>query len=153
MQIDMLAGNRQTNRHTKEQTKIHKDDVHTERQTYRYIYIFIYLFFPARTDYINLYPNNDLNHTCAPENISGHFGLLFLRAPYKFQFYLLTYLLIYIYWLYDKQWLRYKEFGVGTPIRERLATQIRGVGTRMCQQFEVWEWRSQPLSLTLNTVY
>ena len=27
----------------------------------------------------------------APENISGHFGLLFLRAPYKFQFYLLTY--------------------------------------------------------------
>ena len=26
------------------------------------------------------------------ENISGHFGLLFLRAPYKFQFYLLTYL-------------------------------------------------------------
>ena len=42
--------------------------------------------------YIDLYPNNDLNHTCAPENISGHFGLLFLRAPYKFQFYLLTYL-------------------------------------------------------------
>ena len=44
-------------------------------------------FFPARTDYIDLYPNIDLNHTCAPENISGHFGLLFLRAPYKFQFY------------------------------------------------------------------
>ena len=40
-----------------------------------------------RTDYIDLYPNNDLNHTCAPENISGHFGLLFLRAPHKFQFY------------------------------------------------------------------
>ena len=47
----------------------------------------------------------------------------------------------------------YKEFGVGTPIRDRLATQIRGVGTRMCQKFEVWERRSQPLSLTLNTVY
>ena len=31
-------------------------------------------------------------HAYAPENISGHFGLLFLRAPYKFQFYLLTYL-------------------------------------------------------------
>ena len=41
----------------------------------------------CRTDYIDLYPNNDLNHTSAPENISGHFGLLFLRAPYKFQFY------------------------------------------------------------------
>ena len=40
-----------------------------------------------RTDYIDLYPNNDLNRTCAPENISDHFGLLFLRAPYKFQFY------------------------------------------------------------------
>ena len=52
-------------------------------------------FFPARTDYIDLYPNNDLNHTCAPENISGHFGLLFLRASYKFQFYLLTYLIIF----------------------------------------------------------
>ena len=48
----------------------------------------------TRTDFIDLYPNNDLNHTCAPENISGHFGLLFLRAPYKFQFYLRTYLLI-----------------------------------------------------------
>ena len=47
----------------------------------------------VRTDYIDLYPNNVLNHTCAPENIPGHFGLLFLRAPYKFQFYLLTYLL------------------------------------------------------------
>ena len=56
-------------------------------------------FFPAQTDYIDLYPNNDLNHTCAPENISGHFGLMFLRAPYKFQFYVtLLYLLnIYIY--------------------------------------------------------
>ena len=41
----------------------------------------------TRTDYIDLYPNNDLNHTSAPENISGHFGLLFLRALYKFQFY------------------------------------------------------------------
>ena len=66
------------------------------------------------------------------------------------------YIYIYIY----KQWIRYKEFGVRTPIRERLPTQIRDVGTRMCQKFEVWEqkfevweWRSQPLSLTLNTVY
>ena len=47
-------------------------------------------FFPARTDHIDLYPNNDLNHTLRAGNISGHFGLLFLRAPYKFQFYLLT---------------------------------------------------------------
>ena len=47
------------------------------------------------TDYIDLFPNNDLKNTCAPENISGNFGLLFLRAPYKFQFYFtLLYLLI-----------------------------------------------------------
>ena len=29
---------------------------------------------------------------CAPENVSVHFDLLSLRAPYKFQLYLLTYL-------------------------------------------------------------
>ena len=54
----------------------------------------------------DLYPNNDLNHTCAPENISGHFGLLFLRAPYKFQFYF-TYLLIVPQYIY-RQTMVYK---------------------------------------------
>ena len=44
-------------------------------------------------DHIDLYPNNDLNHTLRAGNISGLSGLLFLRAPYKLQFYLLTYLL------------------------------------------------------------
>ena len=29
------------------------------------------------------------------------------------------------------QWLKYKKFGVGTPIWERLATPIQGVGTLM----------------------
>ena len=35
----------------------------------------------------------------SPETISGHFGLMFLRAPYKFQFYftLLIYIYIYMY--------------------------------------------------------
>ena len=41
----------------------------------------------------------------------------------------------------DMQWLKYKEFGAGTPIRERLATPIRGAGTLMCQKLEVWERR------------
>ena len=31
----------------------------------------------SQSKYVDLYPNNDLNHTCAPENISGHFVLLF----------------------------------------------------------------------------
>ena len=48
------------------------------------------------------------------------------------------------------QWLKNKKFGVGTPIRERLATPIRGVGTLMCQKLEVWERRSRPFPLTLN---
>ena len=34
----------------------------------------------------------------------------------------------------NTQWLKYKEFGVGTLIRERLATSIRDVGTLMCQK-------------------
>ena len=51
------------------------------------------------------------------------------------------------------QWLKYKKFGVGTPIRERLATPIRDVGTLICQKLEVWERRSRPFPLTLNTVY
>ena len=42
-------------------------------------------FFPARTDHIDLYPNNDLNHTLhAGEYIRS---VLLLQAPYKFQFY------------------------------------------------------------------
>ena len=52
---------------------------------------------------------------------------------------------------HSKQWLKYKKFVVGTPIRERLATPIRGVRTLMCQKLEVWERRSRPFPLTLNT--
>ena len=55
--------------------------------------------------------------------------------------------------VYYVQWLKYKQFGVGTPIRKRLATSIRGVETLMCQTFEVWQRRSRPFSLTLNTDY
>ena len=50
------------------------------------------------------------------------------------------------------QWLKYKKFGVRTPIRERLATPIRGVGTLMCRKLEAWERRSRPFPLTFNTV-
>ena len=50
-----------------------------------------------------------------------------------------------------QQWLMYKKFGVGTPIRERLATPIRGIGTLMCQKLEVWERRYRSFPLTLNT--
>ena len=42
------------------------------------------------------------------------------------------------------QWLKYKKFGVGTPIRERLATPIRGVRMLMCRKLEMWERRSRP---------
>ena len=48
-------------------------------------------FFSTRTDHIDHYPNKDLNHILRAGNISGHFGLPFLRAPYKFQFDFLTY--------------------------------------------------------------
>ena len=51
----------------------------------------------------------------------------------------------------SRQWLKYKKFSVGTPIRERLAIPIRGVGTLMCQKFEVWKRHSRPFPLTLNT--
>ena len=49
------------------------------------------------------------------------------------------------------QWLKNKKFGVGTPIRERLATPIRGVGTLMCQKLDVWERCYRPFPLILNT--
>ena len=60
---------------------------HTDTPTHTHTHTHTYTHTHVWTDYIDLYPNNNLNHTCAPENISGHFGLLFLRAPYKFQFY------------------------------------------------------------------
>ena len=49
------------------------------------------------------------------------------------------------------KWLKYKKFSVGTPIRDRLATAIRDVGTLMCQILEVWERCSRLFPLTLNT--
>ena len=53
--------------------------------------------------------------------------------------------------MYYEQWLKFNKFGVATPIRERLATPIWGVGTLMCQKLDVWERRSRPFPLTLNT--
>ena len=50
-------------------------------------------------------------------------------------------------------WLKYTKFDVGTPMRESLVTQIRGVGMLMCQKLEVWERRSRPFPVTLNTFY
>ena len=42
------------------------------------------------------YKTPTVNIPNMPENISGHFGLLFLRVPYKFQFYFTLLTLLYI---------------------------------------------------------
>ena len=66
------------------------------KHTYSASHTHVNLLFPARTDHIDLYLNNDLNHIWRAGNISGYFGLLFYGRHINSN---LTYLLIFIIWM------------------------------------------------------